>query len=55
MSSSDPTEAYPGPVYDPPMAQHVSWEATFIFDLRAAGKRAKKKLCEGIGIDGHVP
>ena len=32
----DPTEAYSGPVYGPPMIHRVSREATFVFDLRPA-------------------
>jgi hypothetical protein len=49
------TREYSGPVYDPPVAHHVSREATFIFDLPAAGNGQNKKFCQGIGIDGHVP
>ncbi len=33
---ADPTEAYSGPVYGPPMVHTVSRQATFIFDLPAA-------------------
>lgn len=32
-----PSEAYAGPVYGPPMVHRVSHEATFVFDLPAAG------------------
>ncbi len=32
----DPTEAYSGPTYGPPIVHRVSREATFVFDLRPA-------------------
>jgi polyisoprenoid-binding protein YceI len=32
----DPTEAYSGPTYGPPIIHRVSREATFVFDLRPA-------------------
>ena len=31
---ADPTQAYSGPVYGPPMIHRVSHEATFVFDLQ---------------------
>jgi polyisoprenoid-binding protein YceI len=34
---ADPTQAYSGPQYGPPMIHRVSHEATFIFDFPAAG------------------
>lgn len=36
------SEAYAGPVYGPPMIHHISHEATFVFDLQAAGENAGK-------------
>jgi len=41
----DPTEAYSGPTYGPPIIHRVSREATFVFDLRPA---------EGSGQKGGV-
>lgn len=35
---ADPTEAYSGPVYGPPIVHTVSKEATFIFDLPSEAK-----------------
>jgi polyisoprenoid-binding protein YceI len=35
---ADPSEAYQGPVYGPPMVHTVSHPATFVFDLKADGK-----------------
>ena len=39
---ADPTEAYSGPVYGPPMIHRVSREATFVFDLPAADGNGQK-------------
>jgi len=38
----DPTEAYSGPVYGPPMIHRVSREATFVFDLSPADGNGQK-------------
>ncbi len=38
---ANPTEAYSGPVYGPPMIHRVSREATFVFDLSAADNGQK--------------
>lgn len=38
----DPTEAYSGPVYGPPMIHRVSHEATFVFDLGDANGNGGK-------------
>jgi polyisoprenoid-binding protein YceI len=38
---ADPTQAYSGPVYGPPMIHRVSHEATFIFDFPAVGNGQK--------------
>lgn len=38
----DPTEAYSGPTYGPPMVHRVSREATFVFDLRPADGNGQK-------------
>jgi len=40
---ADPTEAYSGPVYGPPMIHRVSHEATFVFDLPSAGGNEQKE------------
>lgn len=37
-----PSEGYAGPVYGPPMVHRVSHEATFVFDLPAAGGKDQK-------------
>jgi polyisoprenoid-binding protein YceI len=37
-----PSEGYAGPVYGPPIIHRVSHEATFVFDLPAAGGNAPK-------------
>ena len=34
---ADPTEAYAGPVYGPPVIHRTSRESTFVFDFPAAG------------------
>jgi len=38
----DPTEAYRGPTYGPPIIHRVSREATFVFDLPAAAGNGQK-------------
>jgi len=38
----DPTEAYSGPVYGPPMVHHVSRDVTFTFDLAPADGNGPK-------------
>jgi polyisoprenoid-binding protein YceI len=40
---ADPTEAYAGPVYGPPMIHRVSHEATFVFDLQDADGSGQKE------------
>ncbi len=40
---ADPTEAYAGPVYGPPMIHHTSREATFVFDFPAAAGNGQKE------------
>ena len=39
---AEPTEAYSGPVYGPPIIHRVSHEATFVFDLRDANGNGQK-------------
>jgi hypothetical protein len=39
---ADPTQAYSGPVYGPPMIHRVSHEATFVLDLREANGNEQK-------------
>lgn len=47
---ADPTEAYAGPVYGPPMIHRVSREATFVFDFpAAAGSSQKESSIEASG------
>ncbi|MFY9843246.1 MAG: YceI family protein [Terriglobales bacterium] len=46
-----PSEAYAGPVYGPPMIHRVSHEATFVFDLPAAGQAQKDA---GIVLSGST-
>lgn len=40
----NPTEAYSGPVYGPPVIHRVSREATFVFDLAPAVENGQKDL-----------
>ncbi|MGA7634562.1 MAG: hypothetical protein WCB11_27675 [Terriglobales bacterium] len=40
---ADPTQAYSGPVYGPPMIHRVSHEATFVFDLQDANGSGQKE------------
>ena len=40
---ADPTQAYSGPVYGPPMIHRVSHEATFVFDLGDANGSGQKE------------
>jgi len=40
---ADPTEAYAGPVYGPPVIHRTSREATFVFDFPAAGGNGQKE------------
>jgi polyisoprenoid-binding protein YceI len=42
----DPTEAYSGPTYGPPIIHRVSREATFVFDLRPADGNRKDNVIE---------
>lgn len=42
----DPSEAYAGPVYGPPMVHRVTREATFVFDPPAAGQKNDPKAGE---------
>ena len=44
----DPTEAYSGPTYGPPMIHRVSREATFVFDPPGAGQKG------GIELTGNT-
>jgi len=46
---ADPTEAYSGPVYGPPMIHRVSREATFIFDFPATGNGQKESSVKASG------
>src|ERR1700692_3743650 len=39
---ADPTEAYSGPVYGPPMVHTVSRQATFVFDLPAVNAKEQQ-------------
>ena len=39
---ANPTEAYAGPVYGPPMIHRVSHEVTLVFDTPAADAKAQK-------------
>jgi polyisoprenoid-binding protein YceI len=39
---ANPNEAYSGPVYGPPVVHRMSREATFVFDLPAAGGNGQK-------------
>ena len=40
---AEPTEAYSGPVYGPPIIHRVSHEATFVFDLQDANGSGQKE------------
>jgi len=40
----DPTEAYSGPVYGPPIIHHISREATFVLDLSPASGKSEAEL-----------
>ncbi len=40
---AEPTQAYSGPVYGPPMIHRVSHEAAFVFDLRDANGNGQKE------------
>ena len=40
---AEPTEAYSGPVYGPPIIHRVSHEATFVFDLQDAKGNGQKE------------
>jgi polyisoprenoid-binding protein YceI len=40
---AEPTEAYSGPVYGPPIIHRVSREATFVFDLQDANGSGQKE------------
>ena len=40
---ADPTEAYAGPVYGPPIIHRVSREATFVFDVNDANASGQKE------------
>jgi len=40
---ADPTEAYAGPVYGPPVIHRTSREATFVFDFPATGGNGQKE------------
>lgn len=46
---ADPTEAYSGPVYGPPMIHRISREARFIFDFPAAGNGQKESSLKASG------
>lgn len=46
---ADPTEAYSGPVYGPPMIHRISREGTFIFDFPAAGNGQKESSVKASG------
>ena len=41
--TADPTEAYAGPVYGPPVIHHTSREATFVFDFPPADRNGQKE------------
>ncbi len=41
---ADPTEAYSGPVYGPPMLHRLSREATFVFDIPASVANGDKEI-----------
>jgi polyisoprenoid-binding protein YceI len=49
---ADPTEAYAGPVYGPPMIHRTSQEATFVFDFPAAGGNGQKD--SSINVSGST-
>jgi len=47
---ADPTEAYAGPVYGPPVIHRVSRESTFVFDFPAAdGSGQKESSIKALG------
>ena len=53
---AEPTEAYSGPVYGPPMIHRVSHEATFIFDIGDAnGSEPEREQSPGVGIHDSFP
>lgn len=41
---AEPTEAYSGPVYGPPMIHRVSHEATFVFDIGDRNESGQKEV-----------
>jgi polyisoprenoid-binding protein YceI len=49
---ADPTEAYAGPVYGPPVIHRTSREATFVFDFPAAGGNGQKE--SSINVSGST-